>query len=158
STPHKDVVDSLIVEDAEAWKAQIGTNLERIEDGAKPDGTPTMRFALRNVDAAAAELVFEPFYSLYDARYVLYANLVEPDSAEAQEMIRANKERLREREVTVDQLVSFDNNTSEASKNVQSNRSSVGTFAGQQFRHAEARADAWFSYDMTVDPDLAENH
>lgn len=158
STPQKDVIDSLIVDDAETWKAQITSNLERIEDGAKPDGTPIMRFALRNTDSAAAELVFEPYYSLYDARYLLYANLVEPDSAEAQALILANKERQREREVTIDQLISFDNNNSEAGKNVQSNKSSVGAFSGQQFRHAEAAADAWFSYDMTVDPDLAENH
>lgn len=158
STPQKDVVDSLIVEDAEAWKARIRENLVRVEDGAKPDGTPIMRFTLRNVDAAAAELVLEPYYSLYDARYLLYANLVEPDSAEAQAMIRASKERLREREVTIDQLVSFDNNNSEAGKNVRSNRSSVGTFSGQQFRHAEPAADAWFSYDMTVDPELDANH
>src|SRR5690606_42010205 len=37
STPQKDVVDSLIVEDAEVWKARIRENLVRVEDGAKPD-------------------------------------------------------------------------------------------------------------------------
>lgn len=158
STPDKDVVDSLIVEDAEGWKAAITDNLVRIEDGTKADGTPIMRFALRNVDAAAADLVLEPYYSLYDARYLLYANLVEPDSEQAQDMIRAGKERLRDQELTIDELVSFDNNNSEAGKNVQSNASSVGTFNGQQFRHAENRADAWFSYDMTVDPDLEHNY
>ncbi|WP_127574001.1 beta-L-arabinofuranosidase domain-containing protein [Georgenia faecalis] len=158
STPHKDVVDSIVVEDAQAWKADIAANLVRIEDGTKPNGTPIMRFALRGVDPAAAGLVFEPYYSLYDARYAMYLNVVELDSEEAQASILAGKERLREAEVTIDQLTSFDNNNSEAGKNVQSNRSSVGTFNGQQFRHAEARADAWFSYDMTVDPDLEHNY
>ncbi|MEE6274342.1 beta-L-arabinofuranosidase domain-containing protein [Georgenia sp. MJ206] len=158
STPQKDVVDSIVVDDADAWKAGIAENLVRTEDGTKPNGTPIMRFALRDVDPAAAGLVFEPYFSLYDARYAMYLNLVELDSAEAQASILAGKERQRDAELTIDQLTSFDNNNSEAGKNVQSNRSSVGTFNGQQFRHAEAHADAWFSYDMTVDPDLDHNY
>src|SRR5690606_4810085 len=120
-------------------------------------GTPIMRFELRNVDPEAAGLVFEPYYSLYDARYVMYMNVLEPDSEQAQAEILAAKEQLRDQEMNIDWLTSFDNNNSEAAKNVQSNLSSVGTFGGQQYRHGEPSANAWFSYDMTVDPDIARN-
>ena len=38
---------------------------------------------MRSLQAHPAALTFEPYYSLYDARYATYLTLVQPDSAEA---------------------------------------------------------------------------
>lgn len=149
---------NVVVDDAEQWKAGIAENLVRIEDGENRNGLNTMRFKLHDVDPAAADLTFEPYYSLYDARYATYVTLVEPDSAEAQALILADKEQLRTDETTIDALTSFDNNNSEADKNYAYNKSTVGVYRGEPFRHAERAADAWFQYDMIVDPDLDANY
>ncbi|MDA1361103.1 glycoside hydrolase family 127 protein [Glycomyces luteolus] len=149
---------NVVVDDAEQWKAGIAQNLVRIEDGVNGNGLDTMRFKLHGVDPDAAALTFEPYYSLYDARYATYVTLVEPDSAEAQALILDGKEQLRQDETTIDALTSFDNNNSEADKNYAFNRSSVGVYRGEPFRHAEKAADAWFQYDMIVDPALEANY
>jgi DUF1680 family protein len=158
STADKSVNDNIVVADADAWKADIAENLVRLEDGADANGTLTMRFGLKNADAESEALVFRPWYSLYDARYAIYMNLVEPDSAEAQALILAQKEQLRTAETTIDSLTSFDNNNSEADKNYRFNKSSTGIWRGQGYRDAQAAGDAWFQYDMIVDPDAPRNY
>ncbi|WP_457963659.1 glycoside hydrolase family 127 protein [Arthrobacter sp. D1-29] len=157
-TADKTVNSHVVVDDAAAWKQGIGSNLVRIPNGRNANGTEAMRFSLRNVDEASAALTFEPYYSLYNARYAIYMTLVEPDSAEAQGLIRKEKERLRIDETTIDSLTSFDNNNSEADKNYKYNKSAVGTFHGQGFRDGQRATDAYFQYEMIVDPALEENY
>lgn len=158
SVADKSVNNDVVVDDAEEWKANIAENLVRLEDGENGNGMTTMRFALRNADAASEALVFEPWYSLYDARYAIYMDLIEPDSAQAQELIMKNKEQLRVSETTIDSLTSFDNNNSEADKNYEFNKSGVGVWLGQPYRDGQRAADAYFQYDMIVDPSLPKNY
>ncbi|MFF2370888.1 beta-L-arabinofuranosidase domain-containing protein [Agromyces sp. NPDC058110] len=154
----KSLSSNVIVADADAWKAAAATNIERIADGENANGLTTMRFKLHGVDQATAALTFEPYYSLYDARYATYMTLVEPDSAEAQALILKGKQQLRVAETTIDSLTSFDDNNSEADKNYRFSNSTVGVFNGQAFRHAPAAAGAYFQYDMIVDPGLPKNY
>lgn len=157
STADKTVNSNVVVQDAVAWKAGIENNLIRNENGVNANGVQTMRFSLRNVDTASAALTFEPYYSLYNARYAIYMTLVQPDSAEAQDLIRREKEQLRIDETTIDSLTSFDNN-SEADKNYKYNKSAVGTHLGQPYRDGQRATDAYFQYDMIVDPTLEKNY
>jgi DUF1680 family protein len=124
------------------WKEQLAGNLIRVPGRAGTGEASVLRFELSNEQS----WTFEPYFSLYDARYAIYTTLIEPDSADAQARIRATKEQLRAREVTLDSLTSFDNNNSEADKNYATNRSSVGTFDGRTFRRAEP--GGWFSYEF----------
>ena len=133
------------------WKANITENLVRIEDSE--DGK--VQFQLKNTDSE--ELIFSPYYELHDQRYGIYMNLEEPDSQASQDRILAEKETLREQEVSVDYLDSFDNNNSEFAKNLQTGGdTSVGTFNGRTFRHANG--GGWWSYDLAVDPDADHNY
>ncbi|MFB2585565.1 beta-L-arabinofuranosidase domain-containing protein [Herbiconiux liukaitaii] len=158
SVADKTVNDSIVVPDAEAWKAGIAENLVRLDDGADANGTVTMRFGLQNADAASEALVFTPWYSLYDARYAIYMNLIEPDSAETQALIRSEKEKLRIAEMTTDSLVSFDNNNSEADKNYKYSKSATGVWRGQGYRDGQRAVDAYFQYDMVVDTSAPKNY
>lgn len=158
STADKTVNSNVVVQDAVAWKAGIENNLVRNENGVNANGVETMRFSLRNVDTASAALTFEPYYSLYNARYAIYMTLVQPDSPEAQALIRREKEQLRIDETTIDSLTSFDNNNSEADKNYKYNKSAVGTHLGQPYRDGQRATDAYFQYDMIVDPTLEKNY
>jgi hypothetical protein len=152
SVADKTLGNNVRVDHATSWKRDIEANLLRIENGENANGIDTMRFSLANVDAASADLVFEPYYSLYDARYATYMTLVEPDSTAAQAQILKLKQQLRSAETTVDWLTSFDDNNSEAEKNVLFNKSSVGVWQGEGYRDGQIAADAFFQYDMTVDP------
>lgn len=154
----KSLSNNVVVADASDWKAGIEQNLVRVANGANGNGDTTMRFELRGVDADAAALTFEPYYSLYGARYATYMTLIEPDSAEAQAQIRTQKEQVRTAEMSIDSLTSFDNNNSEADKNYKYNKSGVGVFNGQGFRDGQIAADAYFQYDMIVDPTLPKNY
>ncbi|TRY18654.1 hypothetical protein FOJ82_05900 [Tessaracoccus rhinocerotis] len=156
SNADKSLSGDVVVDDAAAWKADIAENLVRIPtDASGPDG---LVFRLRNVDPAAAELEFTPYYSLYEARYALYMTLISPDSPEAQAKILREKEQLREAETTIDSLTSFDNNNSEADKNYSASaNSTVGSFGGFSFRHAPPEPDSWFSYEMAVDTGAEHN-
>lgn len=158
SVADKSVNNNVVVADSDAWKAGIADNLVRVADGPDANGTQTMRFTLRNTDAASSALTFRPYYNLYDARYATYMNLVEPDSAQAQALIRKDKEQLRISETTLDSLVSFDNNNSEADKSYEFNKSGVGVWLGQGYRDGERATDAYFQYDMIVDPALPKNY
>ncbi len=158
SVADKSLDANVLVDDAEAWKADIEENLVRVADRQNPDGSSTMQFALRNVDPRAEARVFEPWYSLYGVRYAIYSTLIEPDSPESQAQILRDKEQLRIAETTIDSLTSFDNNNSEADKNYKFNKSAVGVHLGQGYRDAQMATDAWFQYDMIVDPDLPVNY
>lgn len=158
STADKTVSNDIVVPDADEFKVAIEERLVRIEDGPNLNGMTTMRFTLEGVDAASEALTFEPWYSLYDARYAMYMNLVEPDSAQAQALIRKEKEQRRIAETTIDSLTSFDNNNSEADKNYEVNKSAVGVWLGAGYRDAQTAADAYFQYDMIVDPTLPKNY
>ncbi|PPI27096.1 beta-L-arabinofuranosidase domain-containing protein [Rathayibacter sp. AY1B5] len=157
-TADKSVNSNVVVADSAAWKSAVRGNLVRLPDGADGNGRTTMRFGMKNVDAASAARVFTPYYSLYNARYATYMTLIEPDSAAAQALIRTQKEQLRVDETTIDSLTSFDNNNSEADKNYKTARSSVGTWRGEGYRDGERSAEAYFQYDMIVDPALPANY
>ncbi|WP_171013226.1 beta-L-arabinofuranosidase domain-containing protein [Microbacterium sp. 2FI] len=158
SVADKSVSNDVVVDDAEAFKAGIAENLVRIEDGENLNGVSTMRFTMRNADAASEALTFEPWYSLYNARYAIYMDLVEPDSPQAQELILKEKQQLRVEETTIDSLTSFDNNNSEADKNYSYNKSGVGVWLGEGYRDGQIATDAYFQYDMIVDPSLPKNY
>jgi DUF1680 family protein len=158
STADKSVSNTVLVSDVDAFKGNIAQNLVRQDNGKDNNGNTVMKFALQNVDDHAASLVFEPYYSMYNARYALYMNLIEPDSAEAQAMIKKNKEQLRVDEMTTDSLTSFDNNNSEAGKNYEFNRSQVGVWRGEGYRDAQQAADAYFQYDLAVDLAASKNY
>lgn len=158
STADKSLNSNVVVADPEAWKADAARNVVRLADAPNANGRTTMRFALQGVDQASAALAFEPYYSLYGARYATYMTLVQPDSAEAQALILKQKQQLRIDETTIDSLTSFDNNNSEADKNYRYDKSSVGVFNGQGYRDGQRAADAYFQYDMIVDPAAPANY
>jgi len=151
SSPDKSVSNNVLVSNVADFTDDIADNLVRLPNGLDNNGHEVMKFGLKNVDDAAAKLVFEPYYSMYDARYALYMNLIEPDSDAAQAMILKEKQQERVAETTTDSLTSFDNNNSEAGKNYKTNLSAVGVWRGMPYRDAQANATAYFSYDMAVD-------
>src|SRR5699024_10535938 len=122
----------------------------RIED--TEDGQ--VQFVLRNT-VDGGDLVYTPHYERHGERYGLYMTLEVPDSEAAQADILKRKEQERETAIVIDSLTTFDNNNAEASKNVKSSNSSVGTFSDRTYRHANS--GGWFSYDLEVDPDVASN-
>lgn len=140
----KSLTADLTVSDVGHWKEQLAQNLVREPSRPGTEEVSPLRFELRGEQP----WIFEPYFSLYDARYAIYTTLIEPDSAAAQALIRATKEQQRSREVTLDSLTSFDNNNSEADKNYATSESSVGTFDGRTFRQAEP--NGWFSYEFAL--------
>lgn len=152
ATEDTDAKDTITVQNmsVEEWKADVENQVVRIENSA--DGK--IQFALKNTDSD--ELIFSPYYEQHDQRYGIYMHLEEPDSQASQDRILEEKEKLREQEVSVDYLDSFDNNNSEFAKNLQSKNSSVGTFNGRTYRHAEN--GGWFSYDLKVDQTAEHNY
>ncbi len=132
------------------WREAVTSNVERIED--TEDGQ--VQFVLRNT-VDGGDLVYTPHYERHGERYGLYMTLEVPDSEAAQADILKRKEQERETAIVIDSLTTFDNNNAEASKNVKSSNSSVGTFSDRTYRHANS--GGWFSYDLEVDPDVASN-
>lgn len=158
SVADKSVSNNVLVSNVDDFTKNIATNLVRLDDGPDNNGRTVMKFGLENVDPAAAALTFEPYYSMYNVRYGLYMNLIEPDSAAAQAMIRKQKEQQRIDETTIDSLVSFDNNNSEAGKNYKTNLSQVGVWRGMSYRDAQTNAAAFFQYDLEIDPSAPKNY
>lgn len=134
------------------WMDNVAENVVRIDN----DGDDQVQFKLENVDTKSQGLVFTPHYRRYDERYGLYMIYEEPDSADAQKRILENKELLRDEEISVDYLYSFDGNNYEASKNNQGEDTSVGTYSGKSYRHATN--NGWFSYDLAVDDTAEKNY
>ena len=152
-TEDPDAKDTITVQNMslDEWKANITENLVRIEDSE--DGN--VQFVLKNTDSE--ELIFSPYYKIYDQRYGIYMYLEAPDSEASQDRILAEKEQIREQEVSVDYLDSFDNNNSEFAKNLQTGGdTSVGTYNGRTYRHATD--NGWWSYDLAVDPNAEHNY
>lgn len=158
SVADKSVSNNVLVSNVDDFKKNIASNLVRLDNGLDNNQRSVMRFGLKNVDSAAAALTFEPYYSMYNVRYGLYMNLIEPDSAAAQAMIRKEKEQQRIDETTVDSLVSFDNNNSEAGKSYKTNLSQVGVWRGMGYRDAQANPAAFFQYDLQIDPSAPKNY
>ncbi|WP_460797115.1 beta-L-arabinofuranosidase domain-containing protein [Microbacterium sp. GXF0217] len=140
----RSLTGEVVVDDPASWKQSIADHLVRIPDGK--DGG--LRFGMRNVDDASAALVWEPYFSQYGVRYATYVTLVargaESDAATAGSDI-------------IDALTSFDNNNSEADKNHRFHASAVGVRSGAQYREAAADADAFFEYELIVDPEADVN-
>ncbi|TDN91731.1 beta-L-arabinofuranosidase domain-containing protein [Microbacterium sp. BK668] len=134
----------------DAWKQAVTDNVVRIADSADGD----VQFALKDT-LNSDDLVFSPHYKRHDERYGLYMTLEVPDSPAAQAEILQGKQQLRDQELIIDSLTTFDNNNSEASKNVKSSNSTVGSFSDRTYRHANS--GGWFSYDLQVDPAAAQN-
>ena len=132
-----------------AWKDDVTEHVVRVDD--TPDGQ--VQFALRDT-IDGGDLRFTPHYRRHGERYGLYFSYEIKDSAASQQRILTAKRALRDSELTIDSLMTFDNNNSEAAKNLQQEDSEVGTFNGNTFRHSNG---GWFSYDLDVDPDAAEN-
>jgi uncharacterized protein len=140
---------------AEDWKTNIAQNLVRVD---QPTDASKLQFKLRNVDATTADFTFEPYYSLYQARYAIYMDLAVVDSPAYQNMILTQKQKLREDMRTVDSLSSFDNNNSEFGKGLQTGgTSTVGNYNGLTYRDAKG-PDGWFSYNFAVDKAAARNY
>lgn len=148
-----DAQETVLVESAsvEAWKAEVAENVVRVADTA--DGQ--VQFALRET-VDGGDLRFTPHFRRHDERYALYLSYEVQDSPAAQERILTAKRAARDMEFAVDSLTTFDNNNSEAAKNVQQSGSEVGSYNGQTFRHANGPS-GWFSYDLAVDPTAAQN-
>ncbi|MBO0979636.1 beta-L-arabinofuranosidase domain-containing protein [Microbacterium sp. SD291] len=134
---------TVVVDDPAAWRAGIRSHLVRLDDGENANGIRTMRFALRGVDAEAAGWVWEPYYSLYGARYATYVTLVARG---------AERDASATADDVIDALSSFDNNNSEADKNHRFHASTIGVREGAQYREASADAGAYFEYALIVDP------
>jgi uncharacterized protein len=140
---------------AQSWKANITQNLVRVD---QPNDGHKLQFKLQNVSEATADLTFEPYYSLYQARYAIYLDLADVDSKPYQNQILANKRKLREELRTVDVLDSFDNNNSEFGKGLQTGgTSTVGALNGQTMRSALG-PDGWFSYKFKVNKSAERNY
>lgn len=139
---------TVLVESAsvQAWKDAIAENVVRVQDTAEGQ----VQFALRDT-VDGGDLRFTPHYRRHEERYALYLSYEVQDSAASQQRILEAKRAARDMELAVDSLTTFDNNNSEAAKNVRSANSEVGSFNGQTFRHASGPG-GWFSYDLAVEP------
>ncbi|HWV50715.1 MAG TPA: DUF6805 domain-containing protein, partial [Microbacterium sp.] len=132
----------VVVDDPASWKRSIAEHLVRLPEG--PGGR--LRFGMRDVDDASAALVWEPYFSLYGVRYATYVTLVARGAQT--DAVAAGPD-------IIDALTSFDNNNSEADKNHRFHASSVGVRDGAQYREAAADPEAFFEYDLIVDPQAA---
>jgi DUF1680 family protein len=135
----RSLTGDVVVDDPAVWKQSIADNLVRLPDGQ--DGR--LRFGMRNVDDRSAALVWEPYFSLYGVRYATYVTLVTHG---------AGSDAVVTGPDVIDALTSFDNNNSEADKNHRFHASTVGVRDGAQYREASADPDAYFEYDLIVDP------
>lgn len=134
------------------WLKNLSKNMVRVEDGKNGE----IQFALKNVDSESEELIYSPHYMRYKERYGIYMYMEEPDSQASQDRILANKEVIRNQEMSIDYLDSFDANNSEAAKNQQGENTQVGSHLGKTYR--DGQKDGWFSYDMKIDKDAEHNY
>lgn len=134
------------------WLKNLSKNMVRVEDGKNGE----IQFALKNVDSESEELIYSPHYMRYKERYGIYMYMEEPDSQASQDRILANKEVIRNQEMSIDYLDSFDANNSEAAKNQQGENTQVGSHLGKTYR--DGQKNRWFSYDMKIDKDAEHNY
>lgn len=136
----------------EEWLANLNENMVRIEDGENGE----IQFTLKNVDSTSEELIYSPHYMRYKERYGIYMYMEEPDSQASQDRILENKKVIRDQEMSIDYLDSFDANNSEAAKNQQGENTQVGSHLGKTYR--DGKKDGWFSYDLKIDPQAEHNY
>ena len=134
------------------WLKNLSKNMVLVEDGKNGE----IQFALKNVDSESEELIYSPHYMRYKERYGIYMYMEEPDSQASQDRILANKEVIRNQEMSIDYLDSFDANNSEAAKNQQGENTQVGSHLGKTYR--DGQKNGWFSYDMKIDKDAEHNY
>lgn len=134
------------------WLKNLSKNMVRVEDGKNGE----IQFALKNVDSESEELIYSPHYMRYKERYGIYMYMEEPDSQASQDRILANKEVIRNQEMSIDYLDSFDANNSEAAKNQQGENTQVGSHLAKTYR--DGQKNGWFSYDMKIDKDAEHNY
>lgn len=134
------------------WLKNLSKNMVRVEDGKNGE----IQFALKNVDSESEELIYSPHYMRYKERYGIYMYMEEPDSQASQDRILANKEVIRNQEMSIDYLDSFDANNSEAAKNQQGENTQFGSHLGKTYR--DGQKNGWFSYDMKIDKDAEHNY
>lgn len=134
------------------WLTNLNENMVRMEDGENGK----IQFALKNVDSESETLVYSPHYMRYKERYGIYMYMEEPDSQASQDRILANKQVIRDQEMSIDYLDSFDANNSEAAKNQQGENTQVGSHLGKTYR--DGKTNGWFSYDMKIDPNAEHNY
>ena len=134
------------------WLKNLSKNMVRVEDGKNGE----IQFALKNVDSESEELIYSPHYMRYKERYGIYMYMEEPDSQASQDRILANKEVIRNQEMSIDYLDSFDANNSEAAKNQQGENTQVGSHLGKTY--SDGQKNGWFSYDMKIDKDAEHNY
>lgn len=139
-------------ETVDQWLENLADNMVRIEDSA--DGQ--IQFKLKNVDSKSEELIYTPHYMRYEERYGLYMYMEEVDSETSQNRILEEKQKIRDEEMSVDSLYSFDDNNSEAAKNQQGENTSVGVWDGRGYR--DAKKNGWFSYDLKIDTEAEKNY
>ncbi|MFB2586995.1 cell wall-binding repeat-containing protein [Herbiconiux liukaitaii] len=125
-------------------------------DSTTNDGSETVTLPLTATTKARfkIEAVDNYFFTVSAADLTV----AEPDSPEAQALILRDKEELRTEQTTTDSLTDFDNGPVEAEKNVKYNKSGWGVWRGTQYRDGEWAADAFFQWDMKVDPDAPTNY
>lgn len=136
----------------EEWLADVADHVVRIEDGENGQ----IQFRLKNVDSESEALIYSPHYMRYQERYGIYMYMEEPDSEASQDRILANKEAIREEEMSTDYLNNFDDNNSEAAKGQAGENTAVGVWEGKGYR--DAQKDGWFSYELRIDPDAEHNY
>lgn len=134
------------------WLTNLNENMVRMEDGENGE----IQFALKNVDSESETLVYSPHYMRYKERYGIYMYMEESDSQASQDRILANKQVIRDQEMSIDYLDSFDANNSEAAKNQQGENTQVGSHLGKTYR--DGKTNGWFSYDMKIDPNAEHNY
>lgn len=134
------------------WLTNLNENMVRMEDGENGE----IQFALKNVDSESETLVYSPHYMRYKERYGIYMYMEEPDSQASQDRILANKQVIRDQEMSIDYLDSFDANNSEAAKNQQGENTQVGSHLGKTYR--DGKTNGWFSYDMKIDQNAEHNY
>ena len=150
--PNAQTVNTTQNMSTDEWLKNLSKNMVRVEDGKNGE----IQFALKNVDSESEELIYSPHYMRYKERYGIYMYMEEPDSQASQDRILANKEVIRNQEMSIDYLDSFDANNSEAAKNQQGENTQVGSHLGKTYR--DGQKNGWFSYDMKIDKDAEHNY
>ncbi|MCL2404299.1 MAG: glycoside hydrolase family 127 protein [Defluviitaleaceae bacterium] len=129
---------------ATQWKENLANNLVRI---ACTDDT-ALQFELKGTELDET-LIFTPHYKQYKNRYGLYFMLTEPNSPIIKAAMAAAEEEKREMALCAAYLTNFDNHAYEGKYQLQSHKSSVGSWNGRSYRHAQGKG-CWFEYTMPI--------
>lgn len=99
---------------------------------------------------ACKDLILEPFYRIYDARYMIYWRTTSLEQYE--KIVAAAKEEEQQKLLldkrTIDRVMPGQQQP-EANHNMKSEGSVGATFRAASYRHADS--PGWFSYDLQVD-------